>query len=168
MVRRNTVKSPLEWVTDTIATADATVTNGRIALRLDREEVAEIRGVVVDVNPPLIDDVADDTIITHYMVSIDPDVNDSPAAVDSREDLEVFMYGSLTQISRVGAAGQGMMQSKWRDELWLPDEHPVLAGSDIGWVVEGDALSMAWTITVYLTRRKAKGGEKFNVLLTRR
>jgi len=164
--RNANVKSPLEWVTDTIPTTDATVTNGRISLRLDREEVAEIRGVVVDVNPPTVDDAADDVVITHYMVSIDPDVNDDPSAAANREDLEVFMYGSLTQ-QHLGTTG-GLLLSKWRDELWLPEPHPVLAGSDIGWVVIGDALSMVWTITVYLTRRKAKGGEKFNVLLTRR
>lgn len=169
MAKRSVAKSPLEWVTDTIATTNATVTNGRIQLRLDRDEVAEIHKVVVVVSPPIVDDAADDAIALAYMVSLDPDVIANPATILSREDLEVFMSGDYAATMRVGAAGQTIVMGTWREDLSLPEGSPVLAGSDIGWVVIGDAsLAIGWAVTVYLKRRRARSGEKFNVLLSRR
>ena len=167
--KRTISRSPLEWVTLTLDTASATPLNGRIPLRLDRDEVAEIKKIVVSVGIPWIDDTADDDVSCAYMVSLDPDVVASPGVLANREDLEVFMIGEYDECMRVGAAGQTVMNGKWRDELNLPEGSPVLAGSDIGWVVMGDAvLAVRWTITAYLTRRRAKPGEKFNVLLSRR
>lgn len=168
--RRSTpVKSPLEWVTLTLDSPNAAPVNGRIALRLDRDEVAEIKKVVISVGIPWIDDAADDDVTCSYMVSLDPDVIASPAVLANREDLEVFMIGEYDECMRVGAAGQTVMNGQWRDELNLPEGSPVLAGSDIGIVVAGDAaLPVRWTVTVYLVRRRARPGEKFNVLLSRR
>jgi len=167
--RRSVVRSPLEWVTDTISTTDGTLTNGRIQLRLDRDEVAEIKKVVVEIEPPHVLDAADDLVRLGYMVSLDPDVIADPLVVANKEDLEVFMHGEWGTTMQVGAAGQTVQTNKWRDELSLPEGSPVLAGSDIGWVVEGDAgLATKWAVTVYLTRRRARPGEKFNVLLSRR
>ena len=169
MAKRGSVKSPLEWVSLTLNTADAVPLNGRIPLRLDRDEVAEIKKVVVSVGLPWVDDAADDEVSIAYMVSLDPDVVQSPVVMLNREDLEVFMIGEYDQVMRVGAAGQTVMNGQFKDTLDLPEGSPILAGSDIGWVVVGDAaLAVRWTITVYLTRRRAKPGEKFNVLLSRR
>jgi hypothetical protein len=166
---RSASKSPLEWVSDTIQTVDSTVTNGRIQLRLDRDEVAEIRKVVITVSPPFVTDAADDLVGIGYMVSMDPDVIAAPLTIASREDLEVFMSGDWSATMQVGAAGQTVQSGKWRDELSLPEGAPILVGSDIGWVVQGDAaLAIDWVITIYLTRRRAKPNEKFNVLLSRR
>lgn len=167
--KRGSVKNPLEWVTDTVVTANATPTNGRIGLRLDRDEVAEIKKVVVVVDLPFITDAADDNVALFYAASLDPDVVASPVPLAAREDLETFMFGSWTGVMQMSAAGQTIQAGKWRDELELPEDSPILAGSDVGWVVVGDAaLAVSWTITLYLTRRRAKPGEKFNVLLSRR
>lgn len=167
--KRGAIRSPLEWVTDTLETSTTAAKNGRVQLRLDRDEVAEIKKVVVEIDIPGIDDVADDTVPLFYMASLDPDVIANPAVLANREDLEVFMFGTWHGTLRVGAAGQTIQVGKWRDTLDLPEGSPVLAGSDIGWVVVGDAsLTVGWTITVYLTRRRARPGEKFNVLLSRR
>lgn len=169
MARRSVAKSPLEWVSDTLQTVDATPKNGRIALRLDRDEVAEIKKVVTTVSPPYVTDAADDLVGIGYMVSLDPDVIAAPLTMASREDLEIFMSGDWSATMQVGAAGQTVQSGEWRNELDLPEGSPVLAGSDIGWVVQGDAaLAVDWVITVYLTRRRAKPGEKFNVMLSRR
>ncbi len=169
MAARRISKSPLEWVTDQIAVSDATVTNGRIALRLDRDEVAEIRKVIVTIDASFVDDVADDLTDYHFAVSLDPDIVADPELATTLEDLEVFMHGTAGKAMRVGAAGQTMESQLFRFDLTLPEDHPVLAGSDIGWVVRGDAsIAADFTVIVYLTRRRAKPGEKFNVLLTRR
>ena len=163
------MRRPLEWVTDAIQTTDNTITNGRIELRLDRDEIAEIKKVVVEVQPPWILDAADDLVNAGYMVSMDPDVIAGPLITASKEDLEVFMSGFWIAAMQVGAAGQSIQAGKWRDELALPEGSPVLVGSDIGWVVQGDVtLVMEWSVTIYFTRRRAKANEKFNVLLSRR
>lgn len=167
--KRSVAKNPLEWVTDSIITTDATVTNGRIQLRLDRDEIAEIKKIVVCIEPPWVTDTADDLVQVAYMASMDPDVIASPSVALNREDLEVFMSGVWTAAMQVGAAGQSIQAGKWRDELALPEGSPILVGSDIGWVVQGDpSISMEWAITTYFTRRRAKANEKFNVLLSRR
>lgn len=167
--RRSVAKSPLEWVTDTIGTTDNVATNGRIELRLDRDEIAEVKKVVVSVEPPWILDAADDLVNAAYMVSMDPDVIANPLVTVNREDLEVFMSGVWNAAMQVGAAGQTIWAGKWRDDLALPEGSPVLVGSDIGWVVQGDvSLVMEWAVTVYFTRRRSKPNEKFNVLLSRR
>lgn len=167
--RRSIAKSPLEWVTDAIHTTDGTITNGRIQLRLDRDEIAEIKKVVVAIEPPWILDAADSLVNAGYMVSMDPDVIASPLTAANKEDLEIFMSGSWSAAMQVGAAGQTIQVGKWRDDLALPEGSPVLVGSDIGWVVEGNTgLIFEWGITIYFTRRKAKPHEKFNVLLSRR
>jgi hypothetical protein len=136
---------------------------------LDRDEVAEIKKVVVEVEPPHVLDAADAIMHIGYMVSLDPDVIADPQTIVNREDLEVFMSGGWGTTMQVGAAGQTVQTLKWRDDLTLPEDAPVLAGSDVGWVVQGEAtLTVDWVITVYLRRRRAKPGEKFNVLLSRR
>jgi len=167
--KRSIARGPLEWVTDTIGTTDNVATNGRIELRLDRDEIAEIKKVVVSVEPPLLFDGADDLVNAGYMVSMDPDVIANPLITVNREDLEVFMSGTWNAAMQVGAAGQCVQAGKWRDELALPDGSPILVGSDIGWVVQGDvSLVTEWAITIYFARRRAKANEKFNVLLSRR
>lgn len=166
--RRSSIH-PLEWITDQIAVTDASVTNGRIGLRLDRDEIAEIHKVIITIDPSLLDDAADDLTDFHWAMSLDPDIIGDPEAVGTIEDLEVFAHGTAAKAMRVGAAGQSVESQMMRFDVNFPDKHPVLAGSDIGWVVRGDAsLAADFTVIVYMTRRKARSNEKFNVLLARR
>jgi len=169
MPARRSSSHPLEWITDQIVVTDATVTNGRIGLRLDRDEIAEIHKVIVTVDASFLDDAADDLADFHWAMSLDPDIIGDPEAITTLEDLEVFAHGTAGKAMRVGAAGQSVESQLMRFDVDFPDKHPVLAGSDIGWSIRGDAnLAADFTVIVYMTRRKSRANEKFNVLLARR
>lgn len=163
-------RTPLEWVADVITITTVTPTNGRIGMLLDRDEVAEIRQVDVSILPGPLDDAADDDTLFAFAVSLDPNVIASPIVDANLEDLEVFHSGLLRQNVRVGGVGTAMQSNMNQNyPLNFDQDYPLIAGSDIGWVVVGDAaIACTFACRVFFTRRASKAGEKANVLLSRR
>jgi hypothetical protein len=159
-------KLPLEWKMDTIETSDATVTNGRIALGLRDDQIAEVHKVHSYINGGLAAGV-DDTTVFDMMLSMDPDIVADPSVPTNHEDLEIFFRHSLSLTRDLTTSGQSDIKND--SELISDFDPPVLVGTDVGQVVTGDAAIAGsfWT-RVYFTRRKATAQELNQVLLKRR
>lgn len=160
-------KKPLEWKMDTITTADATVTNGRIALGLRDDEIAEIHKIVSTITYANIPDAADDALFATKALSMDPDVDGSPYVMANNEDLEWFLHHPFHVQQEVGAAGQTTLKlSDMKDIDFNP---PILVGTDVGQIVIGDAaIGVDFLTRIYFTRRKATAAELNQILLKRR
>ncbi len=160
-------KRPLEWKMDTITTANATPVNGRIQLSLRDDEVAEIHKIDSEISYANIPDAANDTLVASKMVSMDPDVDDSPFVMDNNEDLEVFLHHTHTVQQEIGAAGQStLVLSNAQQHYYDP---PILVGTDVGQSVVGDAaVGVDFLTRVFFTRRKASAQELNQILLKRR
>ena len=158
---------PLEWKMDTINTTDATVTNGRIALGLKDDEVAEIHEIYSLINIGNVPDAANDIIDAYKIISMDPEVADDPSVAANNEDLEKFGLHSYSVQQEVGAAGTATLVLS--NEQISDFDPPILVGTDLGQVVKGDAAVACdfWT-RVYFTRRKATARDLNQVLLKRR
>lgn len=160
-------KKPLEWKMDTVNTTNATVTNGRIALGLRDDEIAEVHKIDSHIAFANIPDAANDTVVAYKALSMDPDVAEDPSVAANNEDLEKFLLHSYQVQQEIGAAGQSTLRLS--DEQTHNYDPPILVGTDIGQVVIGDAAIAAefWT-RVFFTRRKATAAELNQVLLKRR
>lgn len=165
--RKGSRKRPLEWKMDTVNTTDNTVTNGRIALGLRDDEIAEIHKIDSHIAYANIPDAANDSLAAYKALSMDPDVADSPATAANNEDLEKFLLHSYQVQQEVGAAGTATLVLS--DEQTHYYDPPVLVGTDVGQVVIGDATiaNEFWT-RIFFTRRKATAAELNQILLKRR
>jgi hypothetical protein len=160
-------KRPLEWKMDTITTANATVTNGRIALGLRDDEIAEIHKIDSEINYANIPDAANDTLTASKALSMDPDVSENPFVMANNEDLEKFLHHTYTVQQEIGAAGQSTLVLS--DKEIHQYDPPILVGTDIGQVVIGDAaVGVDFLTRVFFTRRKATAQELNQILLKRR
>lgn len=159
-------KKPLEWKADTITTTDATVTNGRIALGLRDDEIAEIHKIHSWIIGGLVAG-ADDITNWGKNVSMDPDIIADPTIGDNAEDLEVFFMHYLAMHRDLTTSGQS--EGKISDVIVTDFDPPILVGTDVGQVVRGDATvaGQFWT-RIYFTRRKATAQELNQILLKRR
>lgn len=160
-------KKPLEWQFQSITTVDATITNARIELGLKDDEVAEIHKIETIIVHANIPDAANDNVEGFLALSMDPDVDNSPAAAGSHEDLEWFYFDRSTIQIEVGAAGATVIERAHKKvDNYDP---PVLVGTDVGMVVLGDVdiLCEFW-VRIFFTRRKANVMELNQVLLKRR
>jgi hypothetical protein len=158
---------PLEWVMDVINTTDATVTNGRIALGLKDDEVAEIHAIDSHIQFGNIPDAANDTVRGYKAVSMDPDTIEDPAVGSNNEDQEKFLLHAYAVQQEVGGASTATLVLT--DEQRRVYDPPILVGTDIGQVVIGDAtISGEFWTRVFFTRRKASQLDLTNVLLKRR
>lgn len=159
---------PLEWKFQHITTANATPTNGRIALGLRDDEVAEVHKVMTYVAPDAMPaGGVDDELVLIMALSMDPDVVATPIAGNNEEDLEWFLtHRHETQIE---LTTEGAWFAKLDDTQDVNFDPPVLVGTDIGMVVVGDAaLACQFWVRVYFTRRRANVMELNQVLLKRR
>lgn len=171
MAKRRSKRKPLEWrATARLITAtEADAVNSTIELGLRDDEVAEIHKIEIDVE--LVPATTTTALRADWCLSMDPDIDDSPTAVATNEDLEVFHKSSF-----IGAFLQAVadVDELVREDYHL-DEHydpPVLVGTDVG-------LSSRFTFTtangsgaiivrIFFTRRKASVEELNQVLLKRR
>lgn len=166
-MRKGSSKRPLEWKMDTITTTDATVTNGRIALGLKDDEIAEIHKIVSAITYANIPDAANDALFATKALSMDPNVAVSPFVMANNEDLEWFLNHPFHCQVEVGAAGTDYF--KLSDVMDVNFAEPVLVGTDVGQVVIGDAaVNVDFLTRIYFTRRKATASDLNNVLLKRR
>lgn len=160
-------KKPLEWKMDTVNTASATVTNGRIALGLRDDEIAEIHKIDSHIAVANVPDAANDQISLYKALSMDPDVAEDPSVAANNEDLEKFLLHSYQIQQEIGAAGQSTLRNS--DEQTHLYDPPILVGTDVGQVVIGDAtLACEFWTRIFFTRRKATAAELNQVLLKRR
>lgn len=160
-------KRPLEWKMDTIAVADATVTNGRIQLGLRDDEIAEIHKIDSTIAYANIPDAADDILFATKALGMDPDMNDNPLVVANNEDLEKFHLHEYHIQQEIGAAGA--MMTRLSDQKTDYYDPPLLVGTDIGSEVIGDpAVGVDFLTRVFFTRRKATAQELNQILLKRR
>jgi len=160
---------PLEWVTDTIVTADATITNGEFDMNLLPDEIAMILAIDSTIESDVIPDAADDEIDMSMLLSMDPDANDSPAVVANLEDLEVFFHHWFSLQQQVGAAGTATLDKTSCKLLTLPSEYPILVGTNLSQVVVGDAAVATTFITrIYFKRKRATQSDLNQILLKRR
>lgn len=160
-------KRPIEWKMDTVNTTNATVTNGRIALGLRDDEIAEIHKIDSHIGLGNIPDAANDVVVAYKAISMDPDVDEDPSVAVNNEDLEKFMMHSYQVQQEVGAAGTAtLVLSDEQSHVYDP---PILVGTDVGQVVIGDATVACefWT-RIFFTRRKATAQELNQILLKRR
>lgn len=160
-------RKPLEWKMDTITTASAAVTNGRIELGLRDDEIAEIHKIDSEISYANIPDAANDTLVASKLVSMDPDVDVSPFVMTNNEDLEIFLHHTHTVQQEVGGASTAtLVLSDAQQHYYDP---PILVGTDIGQAVVGDAaVGVDFLTRVFFTRRKATAQELNQVLLKRR
>lgn len=160
-------KRPLEWKMDTIATASAAITNGRIALGLRDDEIAEIHKIDSTIAYANIPDAANDALFATKALSMDPDTVDNPFVILNNEDLEKFHLHEYHVQQEIGAAGQNALRlSDQKTDYYDP---PILVGTDIGAEVIGDAtIGVDFLTRVFFTRRKATAPELNQILLKRR
>lgn len=167
MAKRSYGKKPLEWVYGAINTTDDTVTNERIELGLKDDEVAEIHRIETKIACGNVPDAANDDIDMYLMLSMDPDVEASPAVAANHEDLEIFYEDTYQVQQEVGAAGTATLVNSHQKECQY--DPPVLVGTDVGMVVIGDAtITGEFGCRLYFTRRKANVMELNQILLKRR
>lgn len=160
---------PLEWVTDTVVTADATVTNGEFDLNLLPDEIAMILAIDSTMEVDVIPDAADDEIDLSMLLSMDPDADDTPATPGNLEDLEVFFHHWASFQQQVGAAGTATLRKTASKLLMLPDKYPILVGTNLAQVVVGDATIASTFITrIYFKRKRATQSDLNQILLKRR
>jgi len=160
-------KRVLEWKMDTIQTANATVTNGRIELGLRDDQIAEIHKIESHIASGLIEDSGDQLVCGYKAISIDPDVAEDPATGANNEDLEKFAFHSYQVQLQMGAAGTSTL--RLNDEVTREYDPPLLVGTDVGQVVKGHAsITMDFWTRVFFTRRKATASELNRILLKRR
>lgn len=168
MAQRSSYKRALEWVFGYVNTTDSTTTNQRIELGLRDDEVAEIWRVesLVDMNN--IPDAANDEVKGHLMLSMDPDIESDPGVATNHEDLEVFYEHTYDVQQEVGAAGTATLVLTDRQSSdYYP--YPVLVGTDVGMVVDGDAdIGITFWSRLFFTRRRASVQELNQILLKRR
>lgn len=163
---KSSSKKPLEWQIGRVNTTDATVTNFRIELGLKDDEVAEIHKVDSNIFGRLTAG-ADDIVEYNMMLSMDPDIDASPAVAANHDDLEVFFEHFLHMDRDLTTTGQS--QSLLSDHKVSDFKSPVLVGTDVGMVVIGDAAMIgAFWVRLYFTRRKASVTDLNQVLLKRR
>lgn len=171
MGRKRTVrdKMPLEWKTDTVSTTDATVVNGELDLDLLPDEIAEILLIDSTIDFFNIPDAANDDLDAVMMMSMDPDADDDPSVNANLEDLEVFYHHRYAVQQEIGAAGQSVIRNSDNKQLKPPEGHPILVGTNISQVVQGDAtIAVDFITTIYFKRRKATALELNQILLKRR
>lgn len=160
---------PLEWVTDTIATASAAVTNGEFDMNLLPSEIAEIYAIDSTIEYDNIPDAANDELDAGMMISMDPDADDSPIVIANLEDLEVFFHHWHSVQSEVGAAGQTIFAKTSNKQLNMPEDRPILIGTNFAQVVVGDVtIATTFITTIYFKRKKATQSELNQILLKRR
>ena len=158
---------PLEWKMDTITTANATPVNGRIALGLRDNEIAEVHKIVSAITYANIPDAANDVLFATKALSMDPNVDASPFVMANNEDLEWFLHHPYHVQQEIGAAGQNSLVLS--DIQNFDFKVPILVGTDIGQVVIGDAtIGVDFITRVYFTRRKANAKDMNFILLKRR
>lgn len=167
MAKSSSKRTPLEWKMDTINTTDDTVTNGRIALGLRDDQIAEVHKIDSSIMFQNIPDAANDTLIVAKALSMNPNVVDDPLVAANNEDLEKFLIHKFAVQSEIGAAGQSTL--KLSDHQIHYFDPPLLVGTDIGQTVIGDATIATefWT-RVFFTRRKANAADLNQVLMKRR
>lgn len=164
---KRSYKKPLEWQFQSILTIDATVTNARVELGLKDDEVAEVHKVETMISFSNIPDAANDEVDAYMALSMDPDVDNSPALAANHEDLEWFYFDQSNIQLEMGAASTTILE-KARKKVDNFDP-PVLVGTDVGMVVIGDAdIGCAFWVRVFFSRRKASVMELNQVLLKRR
>lgn len=160
-------KSPLEWKMDVITTANATPVNGRIALGLRDDQIAEIHKIDSMISIAAMGNT-DDVVACSKMLSMDPDVIANPTVGANHEDLEIFLSHHFGQEIEVETSGIGVYSKKDDQKIHYYDP-PVLVGTDIGQVVVGDAsVACGFQTRVFFTRRKATASELNQILLKRR
>lgn len=161
-------KRPLEWVFGYINTTDDTLTNQRIELGLRDDEVAEIWKLDSQIDIGNIPDAANDDVVAHMLLSMDPDFVTDPTLAATHEDLEVLFEHHLHIQQEVGAAGTAIQRnSDHKVSDFAP--YPVLVGTDLGMCVQNDAdIPVDTWLRVYFTRRKATVSELNQILLKRR
>jgi len=161
-------KKVLEWKFESINTANATVTNARIALDLANNELAEIHKVMSSIQPGgFAAGGADDIIAMTMALSTDPNVINDPAVAANNDDAEWF-YLHRHQL-QAELTTEGASQHKHNDEKSVDFNPPILVGTDVGLVVHNDATITcdSW-VRVFFTRRKATANELTQILLKRR
>lgn len=161
----------LEWSgkSRAISATDASPVNEKINLALRDDEVAEIHKIEAYMELTL--DGGSTGARLDYAMSIDPDVNDSPTADNTWEDLEVFHADSLVKsvLQLIADIDQVDRDDKYKDMNYDP---PLLVGTDIGisskatWITADGSAGLK--IKVYFTRRKATVSELNQILLKRR
>lgn len=160
-------KKPLEWILDAIDTSSAAVTNGRIALGLKDDEIAEIHQIHTLIEMDNIPDAANDFVEAWVMLSMDPNVIADPETGVNHEDLEIFYEDHYAVQQEIGAAGQSTLVNSHNKEAAY--DPPILVGTDVGQAVKGDAaVAIAFRTRLYFTRRKATASELNQILLKRR
>lgn len=175
MARRKTSRNfPLEWKTDVVSITDtttATAINGEFDLDLLPDEIAEIVGIDSQIDPGdagKIDNVAQ---LGMYL-SMDPDADDDPLTLGNLEDLEVFFSHFMSfAVSAVTAASVFWQKLTSHKQLWLPEKHPLLVGTNFAQVVNGGStvdISTQFITTIYFKRRRASQADLANILLKRR
>jgi hypothetical protein len=168
MPSKSSSKRALEWVFGYVDTTDSTTTTYTIDLGLRDDEVAEIWRIDSQIDSDNIPDDANDEVAGHMMLSMDPDANADPGVSANHDDLEVFYEHSYNVQQEVGAAGTATLVLTDRaSDTHYP--YPVLVGTDVGMIVDGDAdVNMSFWARLFFTRRRASTTELNQILLKRR
>ena len=167
----NSKKKFLEWtgLSRTAVVTDTNPVNSKINLALRDDEVAEIHKLEVLIELSL--DGAPTGARLDYALSMDPDIDDSPTADNTWEDLEVFHGDSFIKLplQLIADVDEIDRDDKYKTINFSP---PLLVGTNIGvsskftWITADG--SGALRIRVYFTRRKANIAELNQILLKRR
>jgi len=165
---------PLEWKTDVVAITDttsATPVNGEFDLDLLPDEIAEIVGIHSQIDAGDVGKIDNVGQLGMYL-SMDPDADDDPLVMGKLEDLEVFFTHHFSIGVNAVTAASVMWQSRTSTrDIWLPDKHPLLIGTNFSQVVNGAStvdILTAFMTTIYFRRRRASQADLANILLKRR
>ncbi len=162
-------KKTVEWLTDTIITTDATVTNGEFDLNLLPKEIARIIAIDSTIEINNVPDAANDELDLCMLLSMDPDADDDPCVAANLEDLEVFFHHWWSAQQEVGAAGTATLLKTSKKHIVFPEGLGILVGTNFSQVFRADTSIQCTAITtVYFQRMKASDAQLTQILLKRR
>lgn len=172
--RRVSRSLPLEWVAVVVATTNDTVATKEIDLDLLPDEIAEIHKIDTTIKGYLASAVIDETVYKCY-ISMDPDADTAPfdaadyKAVQDLETIHHHILGLQADYAEATESGGWAIVNTSNKITDFPEKYPVLVGTNMNFVVEGDDAEPGQFIAkVFFKRRPATASELNQILLKRR